>query len=58
MIRHQQRGDASYRSIFPFWESSEATDPEKKSWRILKGLVGHKRTNDTNHWQLLYLLKW
>jgi hypothetical protein len=58
LIRHQQRGDASYRSIFPFWESSEATDPEKKSWRILKGLVGHKRTNDTNHWQLLYLLKW
>jgi hypothetical protein len=58
LFRHQRRGDASYCSLFPLWNAEKDPARGEESWSVLKGLLGRKRTGDTDRWQLLYLLKW
>ncbi len=59
LYRHQRRGgEANYVSIFPLvsWRRDDA-DAHIHEWSLLKGLIGHERTDRGYSWRLLYFFR-
>ncbi|HMP75892.1 MAG TPA: hypothetical protein PKE12_06320 [Kiritimatiellia bacterium] len=51
--RDQKRGDeARYWSLFPLWDWRR--EPDRKSWSLLKGLVGRTRVDSNTAWRVLF----
>lgn len=55
LYRNRQKSDASHLSVFPLYENDRSGDV--KSWKLLKGLIGRKRTGIGSQWQFLYFIK-
>jgi hypothetical protein len=55
LYRNRKDVDSSHTSVFPLYEKTNEAD--LKSWKLLKGLVGHERAADESQWQFLYFIK-
>jgi hypothetical protein len=60
LYRNLKRGEeARSWSIFPLYESrrDDRLDPPRRSWSILKGLLGREKTGDHARWRFLYFFR-
>lgn len=59
MYRRYRRGDEEqYLSVFPFFQyHREGTETAARSFSLLKGLVGYRRTEHGSSWRLLYAFR-
>lgn len=55
LYRNQKETDASHFSLFPLYENNRKKDV--KSWKVMKGLLGHKTDAESSQWQFLYFIR-
>lgn len=55
LYRNRKEGESKHLSLFPLYENDRKKDG--KRWKILKGLLGHTRDEESSQWQFLYFIK-